>query len=82
MFVLAYNAGMNHLTTTQAATILGVSLRAVQQLITRGQLQAERIGRDYLIDPVALEPFRTPSGRGRPRAEKPGKIHRGKRKRA
>lgn len=38
------------LTTTQAATRLGITPRRVRVLITTGRLTAQRIGRDWLID--------------------------------
>ncbi len=54
------------LTTAQVATILGVEPRRVRQLIERGQLHAERTGRDWLIDPQDLKRYK-PQKRGRPR---------------
>nr|WP_246336869.1 helix-turn-helix domain-containing protein [Flexivirga oryzae] len=39
------------LTVKQCAQALGIGTRAVRQRISRGQLPATRIGRDYLIDP-------------------------------
>jgi excisionase family DNA binding protein len=59
----------NLYTTSQAADILGVSLRRVQALIKRGQLQAERVGKFYLISKEDLDAFiearRTNAGRPR-----------------
>lgn len=37
------------LNTKQAAEKKGVSIRRIQALITKGQLKAERFGRDYMI---------------------------------
>jgi excisionase family DNA binding protein len=42
-------------TTQQAAETLGITDRGVRQRITRGQLQARRQGRDYLIDSLDLK---------------------------
>ncbi len=39
----------NFLTTTEAAALLGLSIKTVQSLITRGRLPAEKIGRDWMI---------------------------------
>jgi excisionase family DNA binding protein len=43
------------LTTPQAAARLGLTVRAVQKMIEAGRLTAQKVGRDYLIDPLALE---------------------------
>ena len=40
---------MNLLTTKEAAEKLGVSVRRVQAMITKGGLPASKLGRDYLI---------------------------------
>jgi excisionase family DNA binding protein len=37
------------MTTREAAERLGVSVRAVQALIQRGRLKAEKIGRDWIL---------------------------------
>ena len=42
------------LTTSQAATRLGVSISRVQQFIKSGRLPAEKVGRDYIIQPKDL----------------------------
>ena len=42
------------LTSTQAATRLGISPRRVLALITAGRLPAQRIGRDWLIAEESL----------------------------
>jgi excisionase family DNA binding protein len=58
------------LTTNQAATILQVSRRRVEALITAGRLPAQKFGRDWLIRETDLElvKVRYP---GRPRAVPP-----------
>ena len=54
----------NLIPVSKAAALLGVTPRRVQALITSGKLRAQRIGRDYLIDPGDLELLeRRPSGR-------------------
>lgn len=55
---------INLIPVSKAAALLGVTPRRVQALITSGKLRAQRIGRDYLIDPGDLELLeRRPSGR-------------------
>lgn len=43
------------LTTTQAASILGVSPRRVLALIEAGRLPAQKVGRDWIIQEADLE---------------------------
>lgn len=43
------------MTTQQAAEKLGLSVRRVQAMITAGQLDATKPGRDWLIDPVSVD---------------------------
>ena len=51
---------------SQAAEIRGVSRQAILELITRGRLRAERVGRSWLIPKSALRNFRKlPPGRRR-----------------
>ena len=72
--VWLYYLGMtnNPLTTKEAAEKLNVSVRRVQALITKGQLKAQKIGRDYIIDGQDLT--RIKSGKvGRPKKKKTGK---------
>lgn len=57
-------------TTTEAAALLGVSKRRVQQLVLRGQLKAVKIGRDWLIKEESLKKFER-RGPGRPRSSEP-----------
>jgi excisionase family DNA binding protein len=49
---------MDYLSTSQAATELGISTRRVQTLIASGRLKAERVGREWLIAPADLEAVR------------------------
>ena len=48
--------GMNTtlITTAEAAAKLGLTVRAIQKMIEAGRLEAQKVGRDYLIDPNAL----------------------------
>jgi excisionase family DNA binding protein len=43
------------LSTAEAAERLGLSVRAIQKMIEGGRLPARKVGRDYVIDPSALE---------------------------
>ena len=55
-------------TTVEASTVLGVQPKTVTRYIERGLLQAQKKGRDYLIEEDELERFRHERrGRGRPR---------------
>jgi excisionase family DNA binding protein len=61
------------LTTAEAAAILQVSRRRVNELIRLGTLTASKPGRDWEIDPASVEAYRhTPRKPGRtPRAMLP-----------
>lgn len=54
------------LTTKDAARALGVTPARVRQLIAAGRLPAEKHGRDWLIDPDALDQVSDRRGPGRP----------------
>lgn len=61
------------LTTSEVAQKLGVSIRAVQLAIRCGRLEADKIGRDYMIRQSALSRIkRKPTGRP-PKARERGK---------
>lgn len=49
-----------YFSTTEVAKILGVSRIAIFHKIKKGQLEAERYGRNYLISHEALEKMREP----------------------
>lgn len=54
------------LTTTEAATRLGVTRDSVVKWIQKGHLKAEKHGRDYVVQASDLEQFeRRPVGRPR-----------------
>ena len=58
------------LTTPQAATRLGVTRGRVLQMITRGQLPAVKVGRDWLITEEDLQRVVDRPGPGRPKKER------------
>lgn len=60
---------MSLLTTKQAADALRITPRRVIALIKSGRLPAERIGRDWLINPADLDGVRQRAV-GRPRKTK------------
>jgi excisionase family DNA binding protein len=66
---------VNTLTTDEAASLLAVTVSQVRRLCIRGQLTAEKRGRDWMIErddkftAYADKPTRL-QGRGRPRKTK------------
>ena len=59
------------LTTNEAASTLGITLRMVQAHITSGQIKAQKIGRDWLISDEEMERFQRERRKvGRPKREK------------
>lgn len=67
---LALQAGM---TTLEAAELLDVTRGRILQLITAGRLKARKVGRDWWIEPRALDRVRErkPGNHtGRPRTSK------------
>lgn len=54
------------LTTAEAAERLGLTVRAVQKMITAGRLEARRVGRDYIISAASLNSIERRSPAGRP----------------
>ncbi len=60
---------MKPLTVAEAAAVKGVSTRRIRALCEAGRIRAEKVGRDWLIDPKALDRFEPlPPGRP-PKAE-------------
>jgi excisionase family DNA binding protein len=54
---------MTPITTAQAAALLGVSPHEVRRLCRLGLLPAQRVGRDWLIDPRDARAYvRAPRG--------------------
>ena len=66
VYFLGYDDDMELLTTSQAAEALGVSARRVLQLIETGKLEAQRVGRDYVIARDALAAVQIYGKAGRP----------------
>ena len=59
---------MAHLSTPQAAERLGVTRQHVGMLIRTGELKAQKVGRQWIIDKRSIEAFerRDRPGPGRP----------------
>ena len=73
MYTRVMQNSLKILTTRQAATLLGVSVRRVCQFCESGRLQSRKVGRDWLIPPSEAERFRRiPRSVGRPK--KPEKV--------
>ena len=54
---------MEYITTEKAAEILGVSRSRILALINEGRIHAEKVGRDWIIDPEEIDNFeRKPQG--------------------
>lgn len=60
---------MKLLSTEEAARAKGVSSRRIRALIEAGQLQAERVGKTYVIRESALASVKTYGKVGRPKKE-------------
>ena len=58
-------------TTKEAAEQLGIQYRSILKAIDRGTLKAEKVGRDWLIEPGAIADYRA-QYLGR-RGRKPGR---------
>lgn len=66
------------LTTTEAAARLGLTMRAVQKMIEAGRLEARKVGRDYVIDPAALENIPSKTSGRPPNSQKTKAAKKGK----
>ena len=66
---------MNHITTKNAADILGITPVRVRQLIQQGQLPSVKHGRDHLLLEADVRRFNRKGRRpgGRPPKQKPTK---------
>jgi len=60
------------ISTEQAAAILNVTTRHVRWLIEKGDLKAEKFGRDYMLSRKDVESY-TPRAKGRPPKERGNK---------
>ena len=72
------------LTTAEAGALLGISAIRVRQLIAAGRLAAQKVGRDFLIEPGDLDAVRyRPTGRPPKNGREPRKTRKklGKKKR-
>lgn len=67
---------MKLLSTTEAASKLGVTERRVRSLITEGKLAAHKLGRDYAIEEQLLKTVPVYGKRGRPSRESMAKVSR------
>ncbi len=59
------------ISTSEAASILGVSASRVRQLIIEGRLESTKIGRDQLLEPDKVREFaaRPRERTGRPKTD-------------
>lgn len=65
---------MGYLTTAEAADRLKLQQITVRKHIQRGNIKAERYGRDWLISEASLKAFQVNRrSKGRPGNTKPGK---------
>lgn len=60
----------NHVTTSEAAEIIGCNASRIRQLMKAGKLRGERVGRDWLVDRKSAEEYRDTDRKPGP---KPGK---------
>jgi excisionase family DNA binding protein len=77
-FQEAYKESMKLLTTPEVAERLGITLARVQQLIWKGRLPAQKIGRDYVINEddlklVAERKPGRPANTGKPESKRKAK---------
>jgi excisionase family DNA binding protein len=67
---------MKLLSTSEAASKLGVTERRVRSMITEGKLPAHKLGRDYAIEEQLLKTVPVYGKRGRPSRETVAKVSR------
>lgn len=58
------------MTTAEAAAILQVSRRRVNELIRLGTLRAEKPGRDWEVDPASVEAYKNSPRKTGPKRKK------------
>jgi excisionase family DNA binding protein len=75
--LLDNNPPVRLLSTTEAAAVLGVSVRRVRQLIAEGKISAHHLGRDYAIEESALVQVKVYGRAGRPPRTENGKDTQG-----
>lgn len=59
------SVGRGHLTTRSAAELIGISEQAVRRACSAGRLEAERVGRAWMVDERAARSYAERRGRGR-----------------
>lgn len=64
---------MHDLTTAEAAAILKVSRRRINELIRLGTLQATKPGRDWEIEPASVEAYKDSPRKAGPKRKHPPK---------
>jgi excisionase family DNA binding protein len=67
---------MKLLSTSEAASKLGVTERRVRSMITEGKLPAHKLGRDYAIEEQLLKTVPVYGKRGRPSRETVARVSR------
>jgi hypothetical protein len=66
-----YNMTEEYVTTTEAASIAGVTVGRVRKLLLRGRLKGRHFGRDWQVELSSLREFAaSPRKPGRPRIDK------------
>jgi excisionase family DNA binding protein len=76
LLIVLYGIAMATLTTQQAAEALGMTVQGVHALIRKGNLRAQKLGRDYLLSSADVERVkssRPPPGRPPSAAKSRGK---------
>jgi excisionase family DNA binding protein len=64
----------NLYTTKEAANLLGVTPARVRQMVARGEVESEKLGRDRFITAEAIETARQRKTSPGPMARPPGKV--------
>ncbi len=64
----------NLYTTNEAANLLGVTPARVRQMVARGEVESEKLGRDRFITAEAIETAKQRKTSPGPTAKPPGKV--------